>query len=76
MKMLIWEYNNKLYLKINDVKVKGVADMLRKDELHIGNAFKRNHTYIVDLTFGKYGFQKRNGEQITGYSISEINKNV
>ena len=27
----------------------------------------------MDLTFSKYDFQK-NGEQITGYSISEINK--
>ena len=29
----------------------------------------------MDLTFSKYGFQK-NGEQITGFSISEINKNI
>ena len=29
MKMFIWECNNKFYLKINDVKVKEVADMLR-----------------------------------------------
>ena len=28
--------------------------------------------YIMDLTFSKYDFQK-NGEQITGYSISGIN---
>ena len=27
----------------------------------------------MDLTLSKYDFQK-NGEQITGYSISEINK--
>ena len=27
----------------------------------------------MDLTFSKYDFQK-NGEQITDYSISEINK--
>ena len=27
----------------------------------------------MDITFRKYDFQK-NGEQITGYSISEINK--
>ena len=27
----------------------------------------------MDLTFSKYGFEK-NGEQITGYSISEISK--
>ena len=28
----------------------------------------------MDLTFSKYDFQK-NGDQITGYSVSEINKN-
>ena len=33
-----------------------------------------NVPYIMDLTFSKCDFQK-NGEQITGYSISEINKN-
>ena len=39
MKMPIWEYNNKLYLKITDVKVKEVADMLRKHALQIGTCF-------------------------------------
>ena len=29
----------------------------------------------MDSTFSKYDFQK-NGEQITGYSISEINKDL
>ena len=29
----------------------------------------------MDLTFSKYDFQK-NREQITGYSISEINKEL
>ena len=29
----------------------------------------------MDLTFSKYDFQK-NGDQITGYSISEINENL
>ena len=29
----------------------------------------------MDLPFSKYGFQ-RGGEQITGYNISEINKNL
>ena len=29
--------------------------------------------YIMDFTFSKYDFEKK-GEQITGYSISEINK--
>ena len=29
----------------------------------------------MGFTFSKYDFEK-NGEQITGYSISEINKNL
>ena len=65
MKIPIWEYNNKLYLKINAVKVK---------EAKVDNGFNKDHPYIMDITFSKYDFQK-NGEQITGYSISEINKN-
>ena len=60
-------------MKINDVKVKEVADMLRKDALHIETCFKHDVLYIMDLTFTKYDFQK-NGEQIIGYSISEINE--
>ena len=35
--------------------------------------FKQDVPYIMDLTFSKYDFEKK-GEQITGYSISEINK--
>ena len=35
-------------------------------------AFK-NALYMLDLSFTKYDFEK-NGEQIIGYSISEINK--
>ena len=73
MKIPIWEYNNKLYLKINAVKVKEVAGMLRKDALQIETGFKKDLPYIMDLTFTKYDFQK-NGEQITGFSISETNK--
>ena len=29
----------------------------------------------MDITFSKYDFEKK-GEQNTGYSISEINKNI
>ena len=36
---------------------------------------KKDHPYIMGLSFSKYDFQK-NGEQITGYSISETNKNI
>ena len=64
MKKLIWEYSGKYYLKINAAKVK---------ELPIETSFKQDVPYIMDLTFSKYDFQK-GGEQITGYSISEINK--
>ena len=64
--MPIWEYNNKYYLKINAVKVK---------ELQIEIAFQKDHPYIMDLTFSKYDFEKK-GEQITGYSISEMNQNL
>jgi len=62
MKMPIWEYNDKYYLKINAVKVKETQVELQKDV-----------PYIMDLTFTKYDFQKGN-EQIKGYTISEINK--
>ena len=62
MKMPIWEYNDKYYLKINAVKVK---------ETQI--SFQKDVPYVMDLTFTKYDFEKK-GEQIKRYSISEINK--
>ena len=65
MKTPIWEYNNKYYLKTNDVKVK---------EAQVENGFKKDVPYIMDLSFTKYNFDK-NKEQITGFSISEINRN-
>ena len=64
LKKQIWDYNAKFYLKINDVKLK---------ELPGEHVSQKDVPYIVDLTFSKYGFEKK-GEQITGYSISEINK--
>ena len=66
LKMPIWDYNDKFYLKINDIKIK---------ELPNKHTFQKDVPYIMDITFSKYDFQK-NGEQITGYSISEINKNL
>ena len=66
MKMPIWGYNDKFYLAINDVKIR---------ELQNEHVFKKYVPYIMDLTFSKYDFEKK-GEQITGYSISEINKNL
>ena len=66
LKMPLWAYNGKFYLKINDIKIKELPGEIE---------FKKDVPYIMDLTFSKYDFQK-NGEQITGYSISEINKNL
>ena len=62
--MPIWDYNDKFYLKINDIKI---------EELPNEHTFQKDAPYIMDITFIKYDFEKR-GEQITGYSISEINK--
>ena len=62
--MPIWGYNDKLYLEINDVKIRGLPGKID---------FNKDVPYIMDLTFSKYDFDK-NGEQITGYSISEIIK--
>ena len=64
--MQIWDYNGKFYLKINDLKIR---------ELPGERVFQKDVPYIVDLTFSKYDFEKK-GEQIIGYSISEINKNL
>ena len=64
LKMPLWDYNDKFYFKINDVKIKELPDY---------PTFQKDLPYIMDITFKKYDFEK-NGEQITGYSISEINK--
>ena len=66
LKMPIWDYNDKIYFKINDVKIRELPDY---------PTFQKDVPYIMDITFRKYDFQK-NGEQITGYSISEINKKL
>ena len=64
LKMPIWDYNDKFYLKINDVKIKELPDY---------PTFQKDVPYIMDIIFKKYDFEKK-GEQIIGYSISEINK--
>ena len=64
LKMQIWDYNGKFYLKVNDLKIRVLPGKIE---------FKKDVPYIMDLTFSKYDFEK-NGEQITGYSIFEINK--
>ena len=66
MKMTILGYNGKYCLKINSVKI---------TELPVETCFKKGNPYIIDLMFSKYDFEKK-AKQITGYSISEINKNL
>ena len=66
LKMPIWDYNDKFYLKTNDVKIRELPGEIE---------FKKDVPYIMDLTFSKYDFEKK-GEQITGYSVSEINKQI
>ena len=65
LKMPIRDYNDKFYLKTNDVKIR----VLPGNE----HVFQKDAPYIMDLTFSKYDFEKK-GEQITGYSIFEINR--
>ena len=64
--MPTWDYNDKFYLKTIDLKIR---------ELPGERVFQKDVPYIMDLTFSKYDFEK-NGDQITGYSISEINKDL
>ena len=66
LKMQIWDYNDKLYLEINDVKIRELPGEIE---------FKKDVPYIMDLTFSKYDFQKT-GEQTTGCCISEIDKSL
>ena len=47
------------------------ANDLKLRELPGERVFQKDVPYIMDLTFQKYDFQK-NGGQITGYSISQI----
>ena len=64
LKMPVWDYNDKFHLKTYDIKIR---------ELPGEHVFQKDAPYIMDLTFSKYDFEKK-GEQITGYSIFEINK--
>ena len=50
-------------------------DAVKLKEAQVENAFKKDHPYIMDLPFSKYDFQK-GGAQITGYHISELNKDL
>ena len=76
MKMPIWEYNGKFYLKFNDKKVLDYSvDLMNESN---GSeitqiTFKKDVPYIMDFTFTKYDFEK-NKKQITGYTISKNNE--
>ena len=64
LKMPLWGYNDKFYLKNDDLKIRELPGNIES---------KKDVPYILDLTFSKYDFEK-NDDQITGYSISGINK--
>ena len=48
----LWDYNDKLYLEINDIEIKELPGEIE---------FKKDVPYIMDITFRKYDFQK-NGD--------------
>ena len=64
LKMPHWDYNGKFHLKVNGLKIRELPGEIE---------FKKDVPYIMGLTFSNYDFEK-NGEQITGYSIFEINR--
>jgi hypothetical protein len=76
IKIPVWEYNNKYYLKFNDKRLcEYSVNRFNEDEKHGIEeiVFKQDIPYIMDLTFKEYNFKKQN-ETIKGYTISEINK--
>ena len=76
IKIPIWKYNDKCYLKINDKKVDEYSINTYNQKQTNGIelfVFKNNIPYIIDVTFKDYNFTKDN-ETIKGYTISEINK--
>ena len=76
IKIPVWEYNNKYYLKFNDKRLYEYSvNRFNEDEKHGIEeiVFKQDIPYIMDLTFKEYNFKKQN-ETIKGYTISEINK--
>jgi hypothetical protein len=76
LKIPVWEYNSKYYLKISDKRVfQYSVDVVNNDEKDTIEQiiFKKDIPYIMDLTFKEYSF-KKNNEIIKGYTISEINK--
>ena len=76
MKIPVWKYEDKCYLKINEKKVLQYSIDKYNETPDNGIeqiVFKKDTPYIIDLTFYRYEFEK-NGETINGYTISEINK--
>ena len=76
IKIPVWEYNNKYYLKFNDKRLcEYSVNRFNEDEKNGIEeiVFKQDIPYIMDLTFKEYNFKKQN-ETIKGYTISEINK--
>jgi hypothetical protein len=76
MKIPVWEYNEKYYLKFNDKRLYEYSvNKYNEDEKNGLEqiVFKQDIPYIMDLTFKEYNFKKQN-ETIKGYTISEINK--
>lgn len=76
IKIPVWEYNNKYYLKFNDKRLcEYSVNRFNEDEKNGIEeiVLKQDIPYIMDLTFKEYNFKKQN-ETIKGYTISEINK--
>ena len=76
LKIPVWEYNEKYYLKFNDKRLDEYSVNKYNEDQTNGIEqiiFKKDIPYIMDLTFKEYNFQKK-GETIKGYTISEINK--
>lgn len=76
LKIPVWEYNEKYYLKFNDKRLDEYSVNRYNEDQTNGIEqiiFKKDIPYIMDLTFKEYNFQKK-GETIKGYTISEINK--
>ena len=74
IKIPVWEYNNKYYLKFNDKRLYEYSvNRFNEDEKNGIEeiVLKQDIPYIMDLTFKEYNFKKQN-ETIKGYTISEI----
>jgi len=76
LKIPVWEYNEKYYLKFNDKRLDEYSVNKYNEDQTNGIEqiiFKKDNPYIMDLIFKEYNFKKKN-ETIKGYTISEINK--